>query len=425
MKIIQSLSLYPDTGGGLEIIVNELTKELQNIGIDTLLVTQGNKTKFYNNKTIPKFYIKSIGDKHLFIPVFSIKNLIRLFTKLNKFSPHLVHIHNILALDYVILIWAIIHDVPIISTIHTIPSKAHSFVDFSPSLEKLFKLKFLDKYFKIIFNNSTGIIALNNVITNELKNLNINTTIFSINNGRNIKKFLPRSSVKNVQSKTINLLSLGHISKRKNQLFLVETMRFLPKEYVLTLAGEVLSEAYIHKIKSKINKYNLKNVKIVGQISQEEVIRTLHNTHIFLSSSKAEVQSLVIIEALSSGTPIVSLKNETTNELVNNSVGKLLSKNTTPKQFASEVTKIINDKNKYNQMCEETIKKVNKFDWEVVVNKTSDAYKKIIEETKNKKLKLSYFQKIQKYIKNFLLLTTLSIVWLLTTTITIVFKIKN
>ena len=41
----------------------------------------------------------------------------------------------------------------------------------------------------------------------------------------------------------------------------------------------------------------------------------LERAHVFPSASKMEVQSLVVIEALASGTPVVGLSNETIDEL--------------------------------------------------------------------------------------------------------------
>ncbi len=48
-------------------------------------------------------------------------------------------------------------------------------------------------------------------------------------------------------------------------------------------------------------------------------------THAFVSASKMEVQSLAIIEALASGSPVIGLGNETVDELVDETNGSTVA----------------------------------------------------------------------------------------------------
>jgi len=54
----------------------------------------------------------------------------------------------------------------------------------------------------------------------------------------------------------------------------------------------------------------------MGEIPYHQIPQILEKTHVLVSASKMEVQSLVIIEALTSGTPVVGLANETIDELI-------------------------------------------------------------------------------------------------------------
>jgi glycosyltransferase involved in cell wall biosynthesis len=84
-----------------------------------------------------------------------------------------------------------------------------------------------------------------------------------------------------------------------------------------------------------------------------------------------EVQSLVIIEALASGTPVVGLSNETVDELVDASDGIRLSKDASPREFAAAVHKICElGEAEYRKLCENSRSRVNTLDWSIVMEKT-------------------------------------------------------
>jgi hypothetical protein len=102
---------------------------------------------------------------------------------------------------------------------------------------------------------------------------------------------------------------------------------------------------------------------------------------VLVSASKMEVQSLVVIEALASGTPVVGLANETVDELVDESVGCRVPSEATPEAFARCVERICAlPQSEYDRLCENARRRVETLDWSVVVGRTSDAYEKILED---------------------------------------------
>jgi hypothetical protein len=89
------------------------------------------------------------------------------------------------------------------------------------------------------------------------------------------------------------------------------------------------------------------------------------------------VQSLVIIEALASGTPVVGLSNETIDELVDKRVGKELSADANPKKFAAAIKEVTNlNQKKYKKLCRRARRRVSLLDWQNIVPKTEKVYKK-------------------------------------------------
>ena len=98
-----------------------------------------------------------------------------------------------------------------------------------------------------------------------------------------------------------NLLFVGEISKRKNQIFLVKMMKHLP-EYTLTLVGNGSERELIEKY---IKKENLEGrVQISGYT--KDIKPYLEDADIYVSASKIEGLPFNILEAMRAGVPIVA-----------------------------------------------------------------------------------------------------------------------
>jgi glycosyltransferase involved in cell wall biosynthesis len=156
-------------------------------------------------------------------------------------------------------------------------------------------------------------------------------------------------------------------------------MKFLPKNYLLKLAGPTIDEKYLTSLKDYCRKNKLDNVEFLGKVPYLEVAKFLLETILFVSASKMEVQSLAVIEALASGTPIVGISNETIDELVNEENGFVFSKNTSPKKFAEKIEEICSlPRDEYIKLSGSARRRVEELDWGEIVAKTAGKYKEVI-----------------------------------------------
>jgi glycosyltransferase involved in cell wall biosynthesis len=198
--------------------------------------------------------------------------------------------------------------------------------------------------------------------------------LFEIPNGRAIRHF-SRCETPDINSDQKILVFVGYITDRKNQAFLLEILKELPENYVLQLIGKPLNPKYLEELKAYCEKNNLTNVEFLGQVEHEQIPDYLETAHVFPSASKMEVQSLVVIEALASGTPVVGLSNETIDELINDEVGAWLAKDKEPRDFAKQIMRICNlPAEDYKVMCQTARNRVAHLDWSNIVLTTSAAY---------------------------------------------------
>ena len=116
-------------------------------------------------------------------------------------------------------------------------------------------------------------------------------------------------------------------------------------------------------------------VRFVGEKKPEELRRYYNDADIFVIPSDKEGMPIAVLEAMSAGIPVMGSNVLGIRELVSG-VGILVN-NPSPKTFAKEISKLLNDKEKIKVLSERSIKKANKYSWENSVDKLSTLYKNI------------------------------------------------
>ena len=383
MRIVFNTYFKEGTGGGMGQIVYEMVQVFAEKH-QVLFVVPGDKTGIRKAGNLTYLEIKSVGDDQIILPKLSLKTTKYLGNNLSKFRPDIIHAHDPGIIGFFLQNWAIKNNAPFVYTSHVLPTK---FVEFGSQeaqkkLSEFFDKFIIRKYLKLFFDNCSGVVALNAPAKKDIKKLGYSGKIFEISNGRHLKNYnqLPFADISSLIKK---LLFIGYFSFRKNQQFLLKVMTRLPKNFQLDLIGVPLQEKYKEELISFAKKYKL-NVNFLGRIDHRQIPEFLQKAHFFVSSSKMEVQSLVVMEAMASGTPVVGLSNETMDQFVNEKNGFNFPKRTSPKIFADKILKLSNLSQKdYKKLCVNARKKMETYDWVKIREQTEKMYQAIIGEKKN------------------------------------------
>lgn len=386
MKVVFSTFYKEGMGGGDARVAYEIVPAFAKKH-QVLFVQPASCTKLKKKTPNLNFLqVESVGEEEISIPRLNLANIKFIFKKLKKFSPDIVHLQDPGPISFLIQIWALENKIPIIYTPHVLPTKTIDFgaKDATKSLGKLLDSNVLKKYFLYFFQNCDGVVALNERAKADIRKFGYTGKISIIPNGRNLHLYTC-CQLADISEFPKNLLFVGFTSKRKNQRYLLQVMRYLPKNYFLYLVGGSLDKGYLQNLERDIEKYRLQNVKLVGKIDHSLIPGYLEKSHIFVSASKMEVQSLVIMEALAAGRPVVGLSNETVDEFINGEIGFNLAKNTSPKVFAEKVQAVGGlPKDKYEEMCRKARQRVENFDWENIVSETERVYSQLIASKKER-----------------------------------------
>ncbi len=182
-----------------------------------------------------------------------------------------------------------------------------------PELAELFK----------VFN--TNIITISNAQRKEYPGLNYLATVY---NGVDIDKFSFSSSAKDY------LLMMGTIGRHKNQGAAIQAAKKLGMK--LILAGKIRDKDYFEELKKDIDQ---KQIKWLGEIGFEEKVKLYKEAKAFLFPIQWEEPfGLVLIEAMSCGTPVVAFNHGAISEVVRDGLTGYVVENTS--QMIDAVRKI-------------------------------------------------------------------------------------
>ena len=144
------------------------------------------------------------------------------------------------------------------------------------------------------------------LLQNEVfKNLNIRVMPLGIDTSI----FIPKEKTSN----SIELLFVGRISRLKQIELCLETLAFLiesqSRKVTLTIVGPVSDELYFSELKALAIQLQIpEKVDFVGSVEQSKLVPYYQKANLLLLPSAHESFGMVMVEAMSCGTPVVALK---------------------------------------------------------------------------------------------------------------------
>lgn len=150
----------------------------------------------------------------------------------------------------------------------------------------------------------------------------------------------------NFQSDDKLILFVGNLIRRKGVALLIESLRFLRQNVPNFISIIVGQGEELQNLKALVDNYHLSNhVKFCGRISKKELSELSAIADVFVLPSTSEGHSVALLEAMSSGLPIVASDIEANRESVEDGVTGLLFKNGIAVNLAEKLTVIFTDNN--------------------------------------------------------------------------------
>lgn len=176
--------------------------------------------------------------------------------------------------------------------------------------------------------------------------------------------------------KSLNLVSIGRLSKEKGFLDLLDVFSLIHDKYPLCKLNIIGDGEEKDKIVSKINKLGLSDSVIMhGFLDKDKVGDILSNSSVYVMCSYTESFGIVLLEAFSYGVPCVAFDSaEGAREIISNNWDGYLIKDRNKEEMAKRVCNLIDNYSRRFIMGNNAIKKADKYSLEEV----RDKWKKII-----------------------------------------------
>lgn len=290
--------------------------------------------------------------------------------------PDVVHAHDFSPLALWCQDWARRNGTPFVVTLHCLPSQAQAFASAEmPQLTKwMARSQLFQVFIRLFLQRCSGVIALNQAMVDDLRRVGYAGPVYRVPNGRDLTAYRDLAPA-DITQPVKELLYVGSFARRKNQRYLLEMMEHLKVPARLSLVGGALEPQYLEELRAYIAERMLRKVSLVGPVPYAEIPRLLQGAHVFVSASRLEVQSLAVIEALASGTPVAGLANETIAEFVDDAVGRCVRADAPPAEFAQAVEEICRlTPAQYAAMSSACRERVRSLDWRGVVEQNVRVY---------------------------------------------------
>lgn len=385
MRIIIGTESYPPHLSGVAVHVKNLSEYLSK------------KHKIYiitPNITNNKELIEKINDNLIIYRTKSIKNPFRknhrisivdekyIENILKEINPQIIHIHDCWKISSKLLKLSKKYNIPIIATHHFDLNFTLYYLKPLFIFHNIIK-EFLKRYLVKFYNQCNLIITPSNITKKTISNWGVKTKIEAVSNGVDIKKFYPTNPDKEIFKKfkipsKIILLYLGRIDKEKRIDLIIKSAPLVLKKFDVhfVIAGFGSELKRLKKLSIKLGIKN--NITFTGKIKRGKDIENIYRiAKIFIIPSQVETQSIVTLEAMASGLPIIASNSGALPELVKNGYNGLLFKGDNYKDLADKIIILLKDKKLRKIMSKNSRKIAEKHDIKKTFKKIEKIYKEI------------------------------------------------
>ncbi|MFH1770947.1 MAG: glycosyltransferase family 4 protein [archaeon] len=376
MKIAMLIPSFPPINGGAEIGAFELCKELVKKGHQVTVLTPRIKHSFKKKETLDKVnIIRFKSGKGPFNVLYSYIYVGRL---LKKIKPDFLNIQYILPSGLGGVYWAKKLKIPVITTLI-------GWDVYDPHIKVP---SVLNPFIKRALKRSDWVATSSTFVKNIVHKKFDIEKVQVITYGIDTDRFNPQNDGKDVRKKygvkddEVLISTIQRLDVRKGIQYFIKAIPLIIKQVKkekikFMIVGDGPER---DNLKQEAKKQGLQDkIIFTGNIPNAEVTKYYAACDIFAFHSLHEGFGIVLIEALSTGKPVVTTIAGGTTDIVEDGVNGFLVKPKRPKDFADRVVRLVEDEKLRQKFGENGRKKaVDQFIWSKIADKYLKTYEKII-----------------------------------------------
>ncbi|MBB6646606.1 glycosyltransferase family 4 protein [Halobellus ruber] len=375
----------PPSGGGVEVVVEELAVSLAQSGTHIILFSlgAGNIPSSFEHQNIDVVFADPIE----LTETIGLQTRISTdaFTKfiqtMNEYQPDIIHIHNRFFFTSFVapIITAIknTYTVPLILTLHIGP------IDGIDGLASTFARALEATVGRILLNYADRIIAVSNAVADHTTSLGVKKSkITVIPNGVNTGKFSPSGSNIMTTNNERTILFVGRLVKNKGPDIFVEALEKVFNRNNKCSACVVGEGPMEDRLRDKAKRLGIfDRIKFAGYV--ENMPKTMREADLFCRPSLSEGMPLTLLEAMSCGLPPVVSAVAGVPEVVTDGYSGILIDQPTPDSVAEGLIKLLNDPALANRISQNARNHmVENYGWERRAQEVRSVYESCLSEVK-------------------------------------------
>jgi 1,2-diacylglycerol 3-alpha-glucosyltransferase len=253
---------------------------------------------------------------------------------------------------------------------------------------------FLQAYLPSFFKSCDLIIAPSISIKKILEKYTEDSQVEVVPNGVDISPFskavepIPRSQL-GFKERDIILVYVGRLGPEKNIPFLLRAFSGTTKTFDnigLLILGEGPER---ENLEDRVSHMGIAHqVKFVGLVAYEELPRYLATANAFVTASVTEVHPLTVIEAMSSGLPVLGIQSPGVGDIVSDGVNGLLAPDEDVAVFTAKMVRLVTDHHFRKKMSEKAALTALDYDIKRTSQLLLDQYQQLISKKASRKLNL-------------------------------------
>lgn len=379
MKIVIGSESFKPNISGVSISTELLAQNLSEAGHKVYIFAPSPTKKTFYDKGFKDFNVIRVKSfPNPFRKGFRVakRPLCDIKIEINKINPDIIHLQDPAAICGALRKIALKNNIPLVITNHFSLDYVISYLHWAKPIHPLIK-KILAKYLSNFYNKTEAVFCPTETVKKDLRKWGVKTKIYAVSNGVDLNRFYSFSSPLTIHYKyhlpnNRIILYTGRIDKDKSIDVLIEAIPLITKledcHFVFVGSGDEMPKFKKIVEKLKLDRY----VSFIGWVDHQsaDFPELYQIANLFAIPSSIETQSIVTLEAMASGLPIVAANAGALPELVKNSVNGYLFKPTDKEDLAKKIVSILKDKKKSEKMGQESLK--------IVASHTiSDSFKKV------------------------------------------------
>jgi 1,2-diacylglycerol 3-alpha-glucosyltransferase len=334
MRIAYLTQSYPPMISGAALVVERLAKSMAEREHQVLVIAASDKNypyaSYQENLTI--LHLKSIHNPLRVGQRFLLYPRLKILQALREFFPNIIHTHEPLLMSQLGLEYADSTDIPILLTVHQIPSFAASYLPNVTGIRSVSE-SLLWAYARRMQRRFTSVITPSHTVSDLVTRMTgIQPT--TISNGISLETFHPylSSDDNTTLRKRLHLppqvpviLHVGRLDIDKNVERVVQAaaQAMQQTDAHLLIVGDGSQRHTLMKMCETLKIAD--RVHFPGYLTLQEGLPEIYRlASLFVTASEIEVQSLVLLEAIASGLPIAAVRATFVPEIVHDRVNGFL-----------------------------------------------------------------------------------------------------